>query len=112
MQKHWPLEQTPQQQSSLVLHLSVGTCDGGAAQLQKPFTQELLQQSASRVQAAPRAMHWQVRPPPLGAAHTLLQQVLPVEQEPPLAVQVLQLPLSQRPLQQSASALQLPVVRH
>jgi len=106
LQKQVPPEQVPQQQSSALVHLSVGTCDVGAAHEQKPLKQSLEQQSASRVQAAPRDRHWQV------TLHDCVQQVLPPAQRPPMAVQLAQLPLSQRPLQQSPSPLQVPVARH
>jgi hypothetical protein len=112
LQKHWPPEQVPQQQSSALVHLSVALCDTGKAQPQNPLSQKLVQQSLGREQAPPRG--WQAHtcgPPPVGG-QSLLQQVVPELQPPPLAVQVLQVPLSQRPLQQSPSALQLPLGLH
>jgi hypothetical protein len=106
LQKQVPPEQVPQQQSSARVHLSVATCDGGAAHEQKPLKQSLEQQSPSRVQAVPRGRHWQV------TLHDWVQQVPPLTQAPPMPVQLAQLPLSQRPLQQSPSPLQVPVARH
>jgi len=106
LQKQVPPEQVPQQQSAAVLHLSVATCAGGAAQAQKPFEQSLEQQSALRVHAVPRARQAQV------PVHCPVQQVAPVEQPAPMALQLTQLPLSQRLLQQSPSTMQLPVARH
>jgi hypothetical protein len=102
LQKQVPAEQVPQQQSSGRAQRSVATCDGGAAQAQKPLRQSLEQQSEARAQAAPRDKHWQV------VAHDFVQQLAPVEQLPPTAVQSAQAPLSQRALQQSPSLVQAP----
>ena len=74
---------------------------------QTPFALHVpVQQSLSRVQLEPRGMHWQV------VLQRPVQQVPGVEQAVPMSLQVLQVPLSQRPLQQSVSPVQLPVDLH